>query len=31
MSEEIFREPYFLPANHPDFLARGESWVENNQ
>jgi len=31
MSEEIFREPYFLPANHPDFLAHGESWVENNQ
>lgn len=31
MSEGTFREPYFLPANHPGFLAHEESWVENNQ
>jgi len=31
MTEPVFREPYFLPANHPNFLANGESWVENNQ
>lgn len=31
MSEPIFREPYFLPANHPGFLENGESWIQNNQ
>jgi len=28
---DVFREPYFLPATDSQFLARGESWVENNQ
>lgn len=28
---KYFKEPYFIPANHPDFLSNGESWVENNQ
>ena len=31
MNESVFREPYFLPANDPTFLSKGESWVENNQ
>lgn len=31
MNQPVFREPYFLPANDPAFLSRGESWVENNQ
>ena len=31
MSDPNFREPYFVPANSSDFLANGESWVENNQ
>jgi len=31
MSGPVFREPYFLPANHSEFLANGESWEENNQ
>lgn len=26
-----FHEPYFIPANDPEFLSHGESWVENNQ
>jgi len=31
MNEPVFREPYFLPANNPTFLSKGESWLENNQ
>lgn len=31
MNEPVFHEPYFLPANDPTFLSKGESWVENNQ
>ena len=31
MPNRIFKEPYFIPANDPEFLADGESWVENNQ
>jgi hypothetical protein len=31
MNEPVFSEPYFLPANDPTFLSKGESWVENNQ
>jgi hypothetical protein len=28
---DVFKEPYFLPANDPSFLGHGETWVENNQ
>ena len=31
MTSRNFKEPYFIPANDPDFLADSESWVENNQ
>jgi len=31
MTDRNFKEPYFTPANHPEFLANNESWVENNQ
>ena len=31
MANRNFKEPYFIPANDPEFLADGESWVENNQ
>ena len=31
MTTRNFKEPYFIPANDPEFLADGESWVENNQ
>ncbi len=31
MTNRNFKEPYFIPANDPEFLANGESWVENNQ
>ena len=31
MSDANFKEPYFVPANSPEFLANGESWIENNQ
>ena len=31
MTNRHFKEPYFIPANDPEFLAEGESWVENNQ
>ncbi len=31
MTNRIFTEPYFIPANDAKFLADGESWVENNQ
>ena len=31
MSDANFKEPYFIPANSPEFLANGESWIENNQ
>ncbi len=31
MTNRNFKEPYFIPANDRDFLAEGESWVENNQ
>ena len=31
MTSRNFKEPYFIPANDPEFLADGESWVENNQ
>lgn len=29
--KEVFKEPYFLPANHQMFRSQNESWVENNQ
>ena len=31
MTNQNFKEPYFTPANDPEFLAEGETWVENNQ
>ena len=31
MSDANFKEPYFIPANSPEFLTNGESWIENNQ
>jgi hypothetical protein len=31
MTNRNFKEPYFIPANDPEFLANGETWVENNQ
>jgi len=31
MANRKFKEHYFIPANDPEFLADGESWVENNQ
>ena len=31
MSDANFKEPYFIPANSPEFLANSETWVENNQ
>jgi len=31
MSDARFKEPYFVPANSPEFLANGETWIENNQ
>ena len=31
MSDSNFKEPYFVPANSPEFLENGESWLENNQ
>jgi Macrocin-O-methyltransferase (TylF) len=31
VSDANFKEPYFIPANSPEFLANGETWVENNQ
>jgi len=31
MSEKNFKEPYFVPASSPEFLANGETWLENNQ
>jgi len=31
LADANFREPYFIPANSPEFLTNGESWVENNQ
>ena len=31
MADANFREPYFIPANSPEFLANGETWIENNQ
>ena len=31
MSDANFKEPYFVPANSPEFLANGESFLENNQ
>jgi O-methyltransferase len=31
MTNRNFKEPYFIPANDPEFLADGETWVENNQ
>ncbi len=31
MSDANFKEPYFVPANSPEFLVNGETWVENNQ
>ena len=31
MTDRNFKEPYFVPANCPEFLAKGETWVENNQ
>jgi len=30
MLNREFHEPYFIPANDPEFLSHGESWVENN-
>ena len=31
MAIRNFKEPYFIPANDPEFLADGETWIENNQ
>ena len=31
MPDANFKEPYFIPANSPEFLANGDSWIENNQ
>jgi len=31
MTDKYFKEPYFIPANSPEFLASGETWIENNQ
>ena len=31
MSDANFKEPYFVPANSPEFLVNGESFLENNQ
>ena len=31
MSDANFKEPYFIPANSPEFLANGETFLENNQ
>jgi Macrocin-O-methyltransferase (TylF) len=31
VSDANFKEPYFIPANSPGFLANGETWIENNQ
>jgi len=30
MNDRKFKEPYFIPANDPQFLSN-ESWIENNQ
>jgi len=30
MNDRNFKEPYFIPANDPQFL-KNESWIENNQ
>lgn len=31
MTVKNFKEPYFIPANSPEFLASGETFLENNQ
>ena len=31
MTDKNFKEPYFIPANSSEFLANGESFLENNQ
>ncbi len=31
MTDKNFKEPYFIPANSSEFLANGETWIENNQ
>ena len=31
MTDRNFKEPYFVPANSSEFLANGETWIENNQ
>ena len=31
MSDNNLCEPYFIPANSPEFLANGKTWLENNQ
>ena len=31
MTDKNFKEPYFVPANSSEFLANGETWIENNQ
>jgi hypothetical protein len=31
MSDANFKEPYFVPANSPEFLSNGETYLENNQ
>ena len=31
MSDANFKEPYFIPANSPEFLTNGETFLENNQ
>ena len=28
---DVFKEPFFLPANDPSFLGHGETFIENNQ
>ena len=31
MTDKNFKEPYFIPANSPGFLASSETFLENNQ
>ena len=31
MTDKNFKEPYFIAANSSEFLANGETWIENNQ
>jgi len=31
MTDKNFKEPYFVPTISSEFLADGETWLENNQ